>query len=87
MTTKKPPSTEVMRPVTPHATKPLDPEIDLPVGRAVMLVQVPRLGWTVIDLTVQGSKVLEAVVAHGPSSKAEALEAVKLRTVRHTFGG
>lgn len=92
MTTKKPPSTEVVvRPATPSATprvvQPLDPEIDLPVGRGVILMQVPKMGWTVLEVEIQGSRVISSEVVVGPVSKAEAMENVKLRTVRFTLAG
>lgn len=71
----------------PDPVKPLDPEIDLPVGKGIVLMQVPRLGWSVLEVQIQGSKVIAAEVVYGPSNRAEAIEAVKLRTVRYTMAG
>lgn len=73
------------RPPTPDPVKPLDPEIDLPVGKAVALMQVPRMGWVVLEIKTQGSKVIESTVVYGPANRGEAIEAVKLRTVRYTL--
>lgn len=78
-------TTHEKRPVVPSPTKPIDKEIDLPVGRAVVLLQVPKMGWTVLEVEVQGSKVISSTVVYGPAPRTEAIERVKVHTVNYTL--
>ncbi len=82
---KKPAPLDEKRPAVPSSTKPLDPEIDLPVGKGVLVMKVPKMGWTVLEVKTQGHKVIEATVVESGVDRAVAQEAVKLRTVRYTF--
>lgn len=45
---------------------------DLPVGRAVELVNIPRKGWCVLTLEIQGDKVISKHVYSGPDELAKA---------------